>query len=105
MEGEKSTWMGTIFINFAGGKMLDCWSMRRMILAMLALPATLAGAVKFETQPSLKPNPNPAVPLAAIVQFIVATPVVTTITIYDGKRKWDVVFDEKQDPAAGLPVV
>jgi len=75
------------------------------ILRLIPLFATGLTAAQFTTAPTVKPNPNPAVPLAALVQFTASAPVETTITIFDAERKWEVKFDEKHNPASGLPVV
>jgi hypothetical protein len=75
------------------------------ILLTCALIATSLCAARFTTPPSVKPNPNPTVPVAAIVQFTASARVETTVTVSDGERNWDVKFDAKQDPSAGLPIV
>src|SRR5215510_10807886 len=75
------------------------------IVGTHALVATSLFAAQFTTQPTVKPNPNPAVPLAAVVNFTATAPVDTSVTVSDGERKWVVKFDDKHDPAAGLPIV
>lgn len=57
----------------------------------------------FTTFPSISQNPNPSVPLAAIVRFSAREPVHTTIELGDGEREW--TLDFAQDPAKGLPIL
>ncbi len=59
----------------------------------------------FTVPPTIYQNPNPRVPLAAVVRFSTDEPVHTKINISDGKRTWDIVFDDSYKPADGLPIV
>ena len=61
--------------------------------------------VNFVSDPTVIRNPNPAVPLAALVHFETAVPVTTTIIIDDGRRTRTVVYDETYDTVAGLPLL
>jgi arylsulfate sulfotransferase len=60
---------------------------------------------EFTVPPTISQNPNPRVPLAAIVQFSANEPVQTTLKISDGKREWERVFDHSRQPKDGLPVI
>lgn len=60
-------------------------------------------ALDFTQAPQVKPNPNPRVPLAAVVQFTADAKVKTQLTVSDGKHRWTLDYD--RDPAQGLPVV
>ncbi len=71
-------------------------------------PLTCIGDTKpptFTVPPTIYQNPNPRVPLAAVVRFSTDEPVHTKINISDGKRTWDIVFDDSYKPADGLPIV
>ncbi len=58
------------------------------------------------TEPvTLEANPNPAVPLAAVVKFVADRPVATTLRVSDGENEWTLDYDDSQDLSAGLPVV
>lgn len=59
----------------------------------------------FTTAPVVSANPNPAVPLAAVLRFSAGEPVDTTIRISDGKHEWELSYDEARNPADGLAVV
>ena len=74
-------------------------------IAIAAICPKLGGEPTFETQPSIRPNPNPAVPLAAIVSFETARPVQTTLSVSDGERQWALEYPADRNPAEGLPVV
>jgi arylsulfate sulfotransferase len=73
--------------------------------SFLLITLTRLSAAEFQSPPVVVPNPNPAVPLAAIVRFSVATPVETIVTLSDGERKWDVRFDPCHNPGDGLLLV
>ncbi|MYC66276.1 MAG: aryl-sulfate sulfotransferase [Acidobacteriia bacterium] len=76
-----------------------------LAIAMLAISPELVGEPTFQTQPTLRPNPNPAVPLAAIVSFETAQPVQTTLAVSDGERQWTLEYPADRNPTEGLPVV
>jgi arylsulfate sulfotransferase len=60
----------------------------------------------FSTLPSVEPNPNTRVPLAAIVRFDTeATIAKTTITVKNSDNEWSFDYDGDRDPAEGLPVI
>ena len=73
-------------------------------LALLGAGA-LFGQPAFVRPPVVKPNPNPAVPLAAVVTFTADRPVTTTLRVNDGENSWELRFAASRDPAAGLPVI
>lgn len=76
-----------------------------LLIAMVATSPELVGEPTFQTEPTIRPNPNPAVPLAAIVSFETAQPVQTTLTVSDGERQWTLEYALGRNPAEGLPVV
>ena len=76
-----------------------------LAIAMVAICPKLVAEPTFQTQPTIRPNPNPAVPLAAIVSFETAQPVQTTLTVSDGERQWTLEYASDRNPAEGLPVV
>lgn len=59
--------------------------------------------LKFTKSPTVFQNPNPTVPLAAVVQFSASQDVQTTVELSDGVKQWELKFD--QNPADGLPIV
>lgn len=59
----------------------------------------------FEVSPELAANPNPSVPLAAVVRFTANEPVDTRIDVSDGVNAWTLDYDESHDPAQGLGVI
>lgn len=61
--------------------------------------------MRFESEPVLVQNPNPKVPLAAVLSFRVSEPVRTRVEISDDDRSWRIEFDQSQSPAAGLPIL
>ena len=73
-------------------------------IAILNLVAPLTAA-DFTVAPSLVPNPNPEVPLAALVRFTASAPVSTRLTISEGSRSWKVDFGPEKDPTNGLPLI
>lgn len=72
---------------------------------LLIFAGPLLPAPRFTTNPTINPNPNPAVPLAAIVKFTASEAVLTTLDVSDGKNEWQLQFESVKQPAAGLPVV
>ena len=76
-----------------------------LAIAMAVTCPVLVGEPTFQTQPTIRPNPNPAVPLAAIVSFETAQGVQTTLTVSDGEREWTLEYPADRSPAEGLPVV
>lgn len=59
----------------------------------------------FTAPPTVSPNPNPAVPLAALVRFSANKPVQTTIEVSDGEREYEIAYDESHNPEEGLAVL
>ena len=60
---------------------------------------------QFTISPTIYQNPNPRVPLAAIIKFSTNEPVHTKINVSDGKRTWDITFDDSYKPVEGLPII
>ncbi|MFP6828249.1 MAG: aryl-sulfate sulfotransferase [Gammaproteobacteria bacterium] len=75
------------------------------MLWMLGFSLTQAAPPVFEQGPSVIQNPNEAVPLAAILSFETDQAVDTKVTVEDGERTWDIVFDERYSPSEGLPLL
>ena len=74
-------------------------SLRQTFCALAALLVIGCGdttAPSFTSAPSVAPNPNPAVPLAAIVSATTDEPAELVIEVSDGERRWVV-------PASGDP--
>ena len=59
----------------------------------------------FTIKPKIEQNSNPHVPLAGVLFFDTDESVITKIQIQDGKNKWQLEYDETQDPGQGLPVI
>lgn len=75
------------------------------LVTTIASCAVLNAGPAFESEPTIRPNPNAAVPLAAIVDFEANGPVHSVLSISDGEREWVLNYPPEQDPAKGLPVV
>ena len=81
------------------------------MLKSIALLATgiVSGACSqppsFLVEPVLGPNPNRAVPLAALVEFEASAPVTALIDVTDGDHAWQLEYGPEHDPSAGLAVV
>lgn len=73
-------------------------------LTVAGLVGTLAAA-EFSSPPTLVPNPNASVPLAALVRFAASEPVSTQVDIATGSRRWSIKFDSPPPPTGGLPLV
>lgn len=74
--------------------------------AFFSAAADAAGDPAFSTQPKVERNPNPGVPLAAVVRFKPASSIKeTSITVSEGGREWSFNYGADRDPAEGLPVV
>ena len=58
--------------------------------------------LEFTRQPTVFQNPNPTVPLAAVVQFATNKKVKTTVELWDGEKRLAITFD--QNPEEGLPI-
>ena len=60
----------------------------------------------FKSQPVIEANPNPKVPLVALLKFKTNIPVKTKLEVSDGSHHWTQDFDnDKFTPEAGLPIV
>ncbi len=75
-----------------------------VFLAVLCVQPALAMPTFIES-PAVRPNPNPNVPLAAVLTFRASGPVTTIVSLDDGSRQWQVRFSPSHDPAKGLPLV
>jgi hypothetical protein len=73
-------------------------------ILMLAGAATVVAA-DFTVAPTLVPNPNAEVPLAALVRFSADGPVRTRLTVSQGSRTWHVDFGPEADAVKGLPLI
>jgi len=62
-------------------------------------------AIRFTSAPTVLANPNPAVPLAAILSFKTETPVATRIEIAHGDGCRVLEYGFGTDPEKGLPLV
>ncbi len=62
-------------------------------------------APSFTMRPRIKSNPNPRVPLAAVLSFVADRKVQTHVTINDGRRQWELHFSKETNPAGGLPLL
>ena len=76
-----------------------------LFLLCFSTSRALAATPSFITSPTIEQNPNPRVPLAAIVKFAGSEPVTTTFTVSDGNREWKLKYPPGRDKKAGLPVV
>jgi len=78
-----------------------------LVIALGGLHGDLlhAAVPVFREPPRITANPNPAVPLAAVLKFAASQPVRTTISISDGGNSWQLKYGEDCDPTAGLPVI
>lgn len=76
-------------------------------MAGIGLAAVLTGCGSatsdFVSEPVVEQNPNPRVPLAAVLTFDAGGPVTTTVDFASGDQRWSVDFDS--DPTEGLPLV
>ncbi len=59
----------------------------------------------FIERPTIKRNPNPRVPLAAVVFFRTSEPCRARIDIRDPDRRWSVEFGLEHLPSQGLPIL
>lgn len=61
--------------------------------------------IKLKSEPRVFQNPNPAVPLAALVQFEAEAYLHTKLTIDNGDCVRTLTFDANDDVASGLPIL
>ena len=59
----------------------------------------------FISTPAITANPNPSVPLGAILKFETNRPAHTSLRITDGKNACSVNFNYDEDPSKGLAIV
>lgn len=59
----------------------------------------------FTQPPVVSANPNPAVPLGAVLRFSTEEAVRTVIEVSDGKHKWKLTYDGSHNPQDGLAVI
>jgi len=62
-------------------------------------------SVQFVSAPTIRANPNPAVPLAAILTFETKMPVSTRIEIICGDGARVLEYGYKTSPEKGLPII
>lgn len=74
------------------------------ILGVIALFGCALGCGPSATV-TIEPNPNPAVPLAAVVNIVGVAPHSTSISVNDGKHEWTQRYDASTDSSEGLPVL
>ena len=73
--------------------------------ASALLGCQAADVAGFTADPTIVQNPNPRVPLAAVLTFSTESPVVTVVRVSDNDHSWEIQFDETHDPSAGLPIL
>ena len=84
---------------------------RRVVAAVITLalvagaPALAKEGPSFEARPEATGNPNPHVPLAAILRFEADRPVTSRVAIRDGERAWTLQFPPEANPRDGLPIL
>lgn len=72
--------------------------LRYFWLLATALPISAAADTpRFDSDPTVSPNPNAAAPLVALLDFAASNAVRTTVTLDDGDRSWDIEFDRVPD--------
>ena len=59
----------------------------------------------FISTPTISANPNPSVPLGAVLKFETNRPVHTKICITDGENAWCGSFNYDEEPSKGLAIV
>jgi len=72
---------------------------------MIAVAPSIAVALEFTSPPRVEQNPNPRVPLVAVLHFETDQAVSTTVQIddFDGRR--NIQFDTSTNPETGLPIL
>lgn len=76
-----------------------------MRLLFFLIACACLAAPRFTQEPAIQPNPNSAVPLAAVLSFRADTPVSTVIEISDGNNRSTLEYGPEHDASKGLPVV
>ena len=84
------------------GVLLSAW--------LVALPCGVsaqdaADGLAFSSAPSIEQNPNPAVPLAAVLAFDSRGAVATRVDFAEGERTWSVDFDRVPGEGEILPIL
>ncbi len=79
-------------------------TLRLLPIMAMAVAGACSTGPSFEVGPNLAANPNPSVPLAAVVRFEADGPVDTRIDVSDGVNAWTLDYDESHDPSRGLGV-
>ena len=64
-----------------------------------------ADGPSFTSEPQISRNPNPRVPLVAIIRFAASEPVSTRISLADGERNWTIDFAAADAPGDGLAIL
>ncbi len=75
------------------------------LLTILGTAACSVASPIFKQAPVIEANPNPRVPLAALLRFAADRPVTTRIEVSDGDRSWTVRHDAAADPSQGLALL
>ena len=75
------------------------------IVAILFAACAQNEGPSFESVPDISINPNPRVPLAAVLSFDATGATRTTVSIDDGERQWDIDFDRVPSTAEPLPIL
>ena len=65
----------------------------------------VAEGLSFLSPPRMEQNPNPAVPLAAVLSFESLDAVATRVDFDDGERTWSIDFDRVPDERELLPIL
>lgn len=77
-----------------------------LAVALSGVTSSATDGIAFATAPQIRPNPNPAVPLAAMVTFeLEGTAKETTVSVSRGNDSWSYTYAADRDPTQGLPVV
>jgi hypothetical protein len=63
------------------------------------------GSLTFVQAPRVLPNPNPRVPLAALIEFETSQPVKAWVDVDDGQRRWTLDFDSAYEAKKSLAIV
>ncbi len=87
--------------------MTGSWLKENSVLAgfLCFLFAGCGSSPSFTVAPSIEANPNPQVPLAAVIRFSADRPVGTAITVHDTIHRFELHYDASHRPEEGLPVV
>lgn len=77
-----------------------------ILVALLSAGASLkANGIQFSSRPTIRPNPNESVPLAAIVHFQTQVPVSAVVTVFDGENQWQHEYGIRENLKRQLPVL